>query len=183
MTRAVIALGSNLGHSDAILRAAVKEIGFVDGTRVVAASAPVESVALTIDGLDESKPLYLNGAAIVETSLEPLALLDELNRIEDELGRVRLERWGDRTLDLDLVVFGDVELDTPRLTLPHPRAHERSFVLEPWAQIQPDAVLPGHGPIASLLARLEDAVAHVDGATVLTAPPAPVALSSHGGTA
>lgn len=170
--RAVVALGSNLGDRDATLRKAVAELSEIDGVAVVAASAPVESVALTSAGLDESKPSYLNAAVLLQTSRSPLDLLDELNRIEDALGRVRVERWGDRTLDLDLIMHGDTILDSPRLTLPHPRARERSFVLEPWLQIDPRAVLPGAGPVRAILDTLTDPVAPVAGATRLTEPPA-----------
>lgn len=170
MTRAVIALGANLGDRDATLRQAVADIAALDGVELVGASVPIESVALTVAGLDESKPTYLNGVVVVSTRRDPAALLDELNRIEDAHGRVRVERWGDRTLDLDLIVFGDVVLDTERLTLPHPRAFERSFVLQPWAQVEPDAVLAGHGPIADLLGRLDDPVAPVAGAAALDVP-------------
>ncbi|WP_082763492.1 2-amino-4-hydroxy-6-hydroxymethyldihydropteridine diphosphokinase [Frondihabitans sp. PAMC 28766] len=166
--RAVVALGANLGDRDATLRAAVAALAATPGVTVLDASVPIESVALTPDGLDESKPAYLNGAALVETTLGPVELLDQLNRIEDDHGRVRLERWGDRTLDLDLVVHGDTVVDTPRLTLPHPRAADRSFVLEPWLQVDPEAVLPGAGPVRGILVGLQDPVAHRAGAARLT---------------
>jgi 2-amino-4-hydroxy-6-hydroxymethyldihydropteridine diphosphokinase len=149
--RAVVALGANLGDREASFRAALEALGDVAGVHVVAVSTPVESIALTLSGLDESKPAYLNAVAVVETTLSPVTLLEALNRIEDDLGRVRVERWGDRTLDLDLIAHGDATLDTPRLTLPHPRAAERSFVLAPWLEIEPDAVLPGAGRVDELL--------------------------------
>ncbi|RKR75703.1 2-amino-4-hydroxy-6-hydroxymethyldihydropteridine diphosphokinase [Frondihabitans australicus] len=168
--RAVVAVGANLGDRDATLRAAVTELAATPGVTVLAASVPVESIALTLDGLDESKPSYLNGAVLVSTTLSALDLLDALNRIEDDHGRVRVERWGDRTLDLDLIVHGDTIVDTPRLTLPHPRAAERSFVLEPWLQVDPGAVLPGHGPVAVLLQGLQDPIAPVAGAPRLDQP-------------
>ena len=166
--RAVVALGANLGDRDATLRAAVAALAETPGVTVSTPPCRSSRSALTLAGLDESKPAYLNGAALVETTLGPVELLDQLNRIEDEHGRVRLERWGDRTLDLDLVVHGDTVVDTPRLTLPHPRAAERSFVLEPWLQVDPEAVLPGAGPVRGILMGLQDPVAHVAGAARLT---------------
>ena len=168
-SKAVVALGSNLGDRDATLRRAVSALRATPEVEVVAASVPIESVALTVDGLDESKPAYLNGAVLLATTLEPVALLDQLNRIENDEGRLRVERWGDRTLDLDLIAYDDVVLDTERLTLPHPRAAERSFVLEPWLQVDPEAEIPGSGPIAPLLAQLSDPVSRVAGAARLDA--------------
>ncbi|MBF4575077.1 2-amino-4-hydroxy-6-hydroxymethyldihydropteridine diphosphokinase [Frondihabitans sp. VKM Ac-2883] len=168
-SKAVVALGSNLGDRDATLRRAVSALRATPEVEVVAASVPIESVALTVDGLDESKPAYLNGAVLLATTLEPEALLDQLNRIENDEGRLRVERWGDRTLDLDLLAYDDVVLDTERLTLPHPRAAERSFVLEPWLQVDPEAAIPGSGPIAPLLAQLSEPVSRVAGAARLDA--------------
>jgi 2-amino-4-hydroxy-6-hydroxymethyldihydropteridine diphosphokinase len=168
--RAVVALGSNLGDRDAILRAAVADIDALPGVDVVAASVPIESVAVTLDGLDDSKPPYLNGVVVIETTLNPEALLTELNRIESEHGRVRLERWGDRTLDLDLIVHGATVQDTERLTLPHPRTAERSFVLEPWLQVDPDAVLPTGEVVADLLALIDEPVRRMAGAAPLSVP-------------
>jgi 2-amino-4-hydroxy-6-hydroxymethyldihydropteridine diphosphokinase len=89
------------------------------------------------------------------TDLAPQQLLRALLHIERVFGRVRTERWGDRTLDLDLIVQGDRVLDEPGLVLPHPRAHERAFVLQPWLEIEPDAVLPGRGRVRHLAAALE----------------------------
>jgi 2-amino-4-hydroxy-6-hydroxymethyldihydropteridine diphosphokinase len=95
---------------------------------------------------------------LVSTSLEPAELLDTLAAIETRFGRVRDERWGDRTLDIDILTFGDRHIDTDRLTIPHPRAWERAFVLAPWVEIEPDAVIPGRGPIVNLLAACGDSV-------------------------
>jgi len=153
---AVVALGANLGdRSETIVAAvaALRELPLVASVRV----APViESVAVKPDGPDEDAPTYLNTVAIVRTRLAPAVLLAHLNRIEAEHGRVRMERWGDRTLDLDLVAYGDVRSDDPRLTLPHPRAADRAFVLEPWLALDPDAVLPGRGPVAHLARALSE---------------------------
>jgi len=168
--RGVVALGSNLGDRDELLRDAVAALAATPGVTVTAASSPVSSVAVTLDGPDESKPTYLNAVALVETALDPLALLDALQTIEHEHGRVRAERWGDRTLDLDLVQLGDLELDTERLSLPHPRAAERAFVLEPWLQVDEEARLGRRGPVADLLAALPDRTRPVPGATGLLEP-------------
>ncbi|GGK99887.1 2-amino-4-hydroxy-6-hydroxymethyldihydropteridine diphosphokinase [Curtobacterium luteum] len=162
MSRAVIALGANLGDRGSTLRAAASAIAALPGVRPVAASREVESVAVTLAGRDESKPRYRNAVVVVDTDLEPQALLDALHGIEDEHGRTREVRWGDRTLDLDVVAIDDLALDTDTLTVPHPRAAERAFVLAPWADADPEAVLPGAGPVAELLAALGDDTERVD---------------------
>lgn len=154
---AVVALGANLGDRTATLDAAVAELGGLPETSLMVASRWHDSVALTPEGPDPEKPPYLNGVAVLRTRLAPHALLHELRRLELAHGRDRsaaAPRWGDRTLDLDLIVHGDARLETPELTLPHPRAHERDFVLRPWLEVRPDAVLPGQGAVAQLLARL-----------------------------
>ena len=147
---AVIALGSNLGDREDNLRAAVADIAAIDGVTVDAASGIVESHAWKPAGVDEDAPNYLNAVVLVRSALLPEQLLDELNRIEAEHGRVREKRWGDRTLDLDIVTFGSMRVTSDRLTLPHPRAADRAFVIVPWLQVQPDARLADHGPIAAL---------------------------------
>lgn len=155
---AVIALGSNLGDREATLREAVREINALDGVVVSAASDIVQTPAWKIEGVDEEAPAYLNAVITVRSALDPEALLDALNRIEHEHGRVRTERWGDRTLDLDIVSFAGEQVSTERLTLPHPRAAVRGFVLAPWVQVEPDAELPGLGRIDALLAQTSDDV-------------------------
>jgi 2-amino-4-hydroxy-6-hydroxymethyldihydropteridine diphosphokinase len=162
VSRAVIALGANLGDRGSTLRAAARAIAALPGVRPVASSREVESVALTLDGLDDTKPRYRNGVVVVDTDLTPDALLDALHGIEDEHGRTREVRWGDRTLDLDVVAIDDLRLDTATLTVPHPRAGERAFVLAPWLDADPGAVLPGAGPVADLLAALGDDTERVD---------------------
>ncbi len=147
---AVIALGSNLGDREANLRRAIGAIDGIDGVAVTAASGIVESRAIKPEGVDAAAPSYLNAVALIESELPPEPLLDELNRIETEYGRVRHERWGDRTLDLDIVAFGGLTLESERLTLPHPRAWQRAFVIVPWLQVDPDAVLAGHGRVEAL---------------------------------
>jgi len=153
----VIALGSNLGDREGTLAFALRSIDAVEGVSVLRASRAFESVALKLSGADPDAPRYRNAVAIVRTGLEPHALLDELQRIEAEHGRQRRERWGDRTLDLDLIAYGDLRLDDERLVVPHPRAAERDFVLAPWLDADPGAVLPGRGPVRELLEALPDA--------------------------
>ena len=149
---AVLALGSNLGDREATIREAVLEIDALPGVKVLKASGLVETPALKPDGVDLDAPAYLNAVISVRSALGPAELLHELQGIERGLGRVRGVRWGDRTLDIDIVAFAGLAIDEPDLTVPHPRAHERAFVLAPWLQIEPDAALPGHGSVAGLLA-------------------------------
>ncbi|TPW71629.1 2-amino-4-hydroxy-6-hydroxymethyldihydropteridine diphosphokinase [Schumannella sp. 10F1B-5-1] len=152
---AVIALGANLGEREQTIRQAVAQIESTEQIDVLAVSPLYETTAITLDGPDPDKPGYLNGVALVTTTLDPETLLDVLEGIERAHGRERTERWGDRTLDLDIVDFGGLTRDSDRLTLPHPRAAERDFVLRPWLDIDPDAQLPGEGRVAELLARLD----------------------------
>ncbi len=152
---AVIALGSNLGDREAIFAAALREIAETPGIELEAISSFHETPALRPWGIDPSAPAYLNAVALVSTTLGPDELLDRLNEVERAHGRVRDERWGDRTLDLDIVAMGDRTVDTERVTLPHPRAHERDFVLRPWLEVAPDALLPGHGAVRDLVAALD----------------------------
>lgn len=152
---AVIAVGSNLGDRAATFEAAVRAIAEADGVEVTAISTPIETVAVKLDGEDPDAPAYLNGVVLVRTTLAPRRLLQLLNGIERDHGRVRGERWGDRTLDLDIIDYAGMRSSADDLTLPHPRAHERTFVLRPWAEVAPDAVLPGRGRVADLLAALD----------------------------
>jgi 2-amino-4-hydroxy-6-hydroxymethyldihydropteridine diphosphokinase len=139
----VLSLGSNLGDREATLRDAVAAIAGVDGIRVVAASGLVETPALKPHGVDEDAPAYLNAALALRTRLSPEQLLDVIGGIERDHGRVREERWGDRTLDVDIVAWGGRRVQSERLTIPHPRAASRAFVLAPWLEIEPDAELDG----------------------------------------
>jgi len=164
---AVIALGSNLGDREALLREAVLAIGRIDGVRLWGASGIVESAALKPAGVDASAPAYLNAVVGVHTSLTPVRLLEELQGIETRLGRVRTERWGDRTIDLDLITMGEQRMETAELTLPHPRAAERAFVLVPWLELQPAAHLVGIGPVASLARAATDVVTPFPAAPLL----------------
>jgi dihydroneopterin aldolase/2-amino-4-hydroxy-6-hydroxymethyldihydropteridine diphosphokinase len=153
-THVVVALGANLGDREATLDAAVDSLRRLHGFAVDAVSASLRSVAVTPTGPDPSKPAYVNRVLVGRTALPPAALLAALLRIEAVHGRVRAERWGDRTLDLDLIVHGDLQVEEPGLVLPHPRAAERDFVLLPWLEIEPDAVLPGRGRVRHLAAAL-----------------------------
>jgi 2-amino-4-hydroxy-6-hydroxymethyldihydropteridine diphosphokinase len=150
VTRAVIAVGANLGDRDETIAAAVADLAAIAGVTVVAESPLVSTVAVTESGPDESHPAYLNGVVIVETDISAHTFLAMLHDIELRHGRVRAERWGDRTLDLDLIVYGDL-IENGNLVVPHPRAHERRFVLEPWLAVDSDAIIPGRGFVRDLV--------------------------------
>lgn len=158
MSRAVIAFGANLGDREATIDAAARALADAEGVELVAVSPIYETPALKTTGVDHDAPGYLNGVLVVETVLEPHALLDVLQGIEHEQGRVRAERWSDRTLDLDLIDVDGLELADERLELPHPRAWQRAFVLQPWLDVDPDAVLAGRGSVAALRAEASDQV-------------------------
>ncbi|MGF3056125.1 2-amino-4-hydroxy-6-hydroxymethyldihydropteridine diphosphokinase [Microbacterium sp. YY-01] len=155
---AVVALGSNQGaRRDTVHEAveAIRRLPLVDGVRV---SELIETVAVRPDGPDPEAPRYVNAVALVTTRLAASVLLGMLHAIEDKYGRVRTEKWGDRTLDLDLITFGDERSDHEHLMVPHPRAAERLFVLEPWLSLDPDAAIPGIGRVDDLVARLKGSV-------------------------
>jgi 2-amino-4-hydroxy-6-hydroxymethyldihydropteridine diphosphokinase len=158
MTRAVIAFGANLGDREATIASAARALAEAPDVTLVAVSPVYETPAITDAGVDRDAPAYLNGVAIVETSLEPHSLLDVLQTIEAGHGRVRNEHWGDRTLDLDLIDFGGRVFIDERLELPHPRAWQRAFVLQPWLDVEPEAVLAGYGPVAELRLAAHDEV-------------------------
>ncbi|MHB1064778.1 MAG: 2-amino-4-hydroxy-6-hydroxymethyldihydropteridine diphosphokinase [Georgenia sp.] len=155
--RAILALGANLGEAVATLRAAVGSLARAEGLRVTGVSPLARTAPVLAPGQDP-QPDYLNAVVVATTTLAPLELLALAHRIEAEHGRRRDERWGARTLDVDLVAVGDAVAATPELTLPHPRAHERAFVLLPWARTDPAAVLPGPegGLVAALAAGAAD---------------------------
>lgn len=152
--RAYIGLGSNLGDRETAIRRAVGYLDEVDGIVVTAMSALRE----TDPWGPVEQPPFLNGAVAIDTGLDPRVLLDVLLEVERRLGRDRGEaskRWGPRTIDLDLLLYGDLYVDEPGLTVPHPRLHERRFALEPLADLAPSLEIPGKGPISALLAELE----------------------------
>jgi 2-amino-4-hydroxy-6-hydroxymethyldihydropteridine diphosphokinase len=144
---AVVSLGSNLGDRRANLRAGVELLESRFALRAVSPVYETDPV-----GTDE-QPAYLNVVALVETD-DAEALFNAAQDAEQLRGRLRSGRWAPRTLDVDLVAVGELRSADPRLTLPHPRAHERAFVLVPWLDVDPEAVLPGHGPVRRLVERL-----------------------------
>lgn len=152
MARAFIALGSNLGDREAAIRAAVAELDATGGVEVVAVSSLEETEPV---GYLE-QPRFLNGAAELRTELTPRALLELLLSVEARFGRDRSAGppQGPRTLDLDLLLYDAERLEEPGLELPHPRLHERLFVLRPLAELDPALEVPGKGPIQGLLAGL-----------------------------
>jgi 2-amino-4-hydroxy-6-hydroxymethyldihydropteridine diphosphokinase len=149
--RAYVGLGSNLGDRESTIRRAVALLDEAPGVDVLAVSTLRE----TEPWGPVEQPAYLNGAVELETGLGPRELLDVLLEVERSLGRVRAERWGPRTIDLDLLLHGDAVVDEPGLTLPHPHLHERRFALEPLAELAPDAVVPRRGQVVDLLRALD----------------------------
>jgi 2-amino-4-hydroxy-6-hydroxymethyldihydropteridine diphosphokinase len=150
--RAYIGVGANLGDREVTMRAALAALDATPGIRVVAVSSFRETDP--VGYVDQ--PRFLNAAAALDTELDARGLLDALLSVERGLGRTREgPRYGPRTIDLDLLLFGDAELDEPGLTVPHPRLHERAFVLEPLAELDPGLVVPGRGPLGNLRRKLE----------------------------
>ena len=148
MTRAYVGLGANLGDRERTLRAAVDALAAEEGIEVVSVSTLRETEPV---GVGE-QPRFLNGAVELETTLTARELLDRLLAVEQRFGRVRIPgEHGPRTLDLDLLLYGDEVIDEPGLTVPHPRLHERRFVLEPLAELAPGLLVPGRGDMESLL--------------------------------
>jgi 2-amino-4-hydroxy-6-hydroxymethyldihydropteridine diphosphokinase len=156
-TRCVVALGTNSGDRDTEAFTALADIRATEGFRVVAHSSVHETVALTEHGPDPSAPPYLNQVILVDSAWSPEKTLEALMVIEQAHGRIRSgNRYENRTLDLDLICYGDVVSHSETLTLPHPRAHERRFVLAPWHEVDANAVLPGKGSVSDLLHALPD---------------------------
>jgi 2-amino-4-hydroxy-6-hydroxymethyldihydropteridine diphosphokinase len=151
VTVAYIGLGANVGPREVTLLRAIDLLAEADDVEVLEVSQLRETDPVGM----VDQPSFLNGAARIDTSLSPRALLELLLRIERSLGRVREERWGPRTVDLDLLVYGDLTVDEPGLRVPHPRLHERRFALEPLAELDPELVVPGRGPVRQLLLTLE----------------------------
>ena len=149
MTRAYVGLGANLGDREATLRSAVDALAAEEGIEVVAVSTLRDTEPVGVVG----QPRYLNGAVALDTRLSARELLDRLLAIEQRFGRVRVAgEHGPRTLDLDLLLYGDERIDEPGLAVPHPRLHERRFVLEPLAELDPGLAVAGHGSVAELIA-------------------------------
>jgi 2-amino-4-hydroxy-6-hydroxymethyldihydropteridine diphosphokinase len=156
---AVISLGSNLGNRLETLQGAVDALEDTPGVRVKAVSPVYETEPWGVE--PGSQPSYFNAVVVLKTTLPPASLLERAHAVEEAFHRVRDERWGPRTLDVDIVAYADVTSDDPGLTLPHPRAHERAFVLAPWHDVDPEARLPGRGTVAELLSVItREGVAH-----------------------
>ena len=147
--KAVISLGANIGNPEEQMQLAIAMLH--EATDVVALS----SIYKTEPVGGPEQPNYLNAICIAESDLPAADLLALLHGIEKTLGRERIERWGPRTIDLDLIQYGTILSNAEELELPHPRAHERKFVLEPWFEIEPDAILLTHGKISELLEQLQ----------------------------
>ena len=147
MNTAFIALGANLGDPAATVKAAFAALANLPDSRIVHCSSLYRTAPV---GITE-QPEFVNAVAQLETDLAPESLLDALLEIEQRFGRIRAERNGPRTLDLDLLLYGDQFVSLPRLTLPHPRLHLRAFVLQPLAEIAPDLKIPGRGTVAAWL--------------------------------
>ncbi len=147
MTRAYVGLGANLGDRESTIRRAVELLPDVAAVSTLRETDPVGYL---------DQPSFLNGVAALETELPPRELLERLLDVERELGRTREgPRFGPRTIDLDLLLYGETEIDEPGLTLPHPRMHERRFVLEPLAELDPALVIPGRGSLRDVIAALD----------------------------
>jgi 2-amino-4-hydroxy-6-hydroxymethyldihydropteridine diphosphokinase len=165
--RVVIAMGGNLGDRLENLQGGLDALFDTPGLTFVAVSPVFETVPVG----GPPQPAYLNAVLIARTALPARAVLDRCHSVEAAFGRARTQVWGPRTLDLDLIIYGDEVSDDPELTLPHPRAHERVFVLAPWYAADPQAYLPGRGRVADLLAatgmdgvtRLDSSVLHPPG--------------------
>ena len=147
MNTAYVALGANIGDPTATVLAAFAALANLTDSRVVHTSSLYRTAPVGLT----NQPDFINAVAMLETGLAPEELLDALLDLEARFGRVRRDRNGPRTLDLDLLLYNDIELDLPRLTLPHPRLHLRAFVLHPLAEIAPGLVIPGRGSVAAWL--------------------------------
>ena len=153
MARAFIGLGANLGERERTLRHALEIVDDLEGVAVAAVSSFRETEP--VEYLDQ--PRFVNAAAALTTELPPLALLHALLDVERELGRTRAgPRYGPRTVDLDLLLYDDIVLAEPGLSIPHPRLHERRFVLEPLVELDPHLIVPGRGAAAEILRDLRD---------------------------
>ncbi|MDT9680931.1 2-amino-4-hydroxy-6-hydroxymethyldihydropteridine diphosphokinase [Streptomyces sp. TRM76323] len=147
---AVLSLGGNLGNRLENLQGAIDALEDTPGVRVKAVSPVYETEPWGVE--PDAQPPYLNAVVVVKTTLPPSSLLERAHAVEEAFDRVRTERWGARTVDVDIVTYADEVSDDPALTLPHPRAHQRAFVLRPWLDVEPEAQLPGAGRVADLLA-------------------------------
>lgn len=154
MARVFIALGSNLSNPVSQLQQAIQSLGRLEQTSLISTSSFYRSLPMG----PPDQPDYINAVVCLETALEPLPLLDSLQHIEQQQGRVRTgERWGPRKLDLDILLYDEQIISNDRLIIPHPGLHERSFVLYPLQEIAPELEIPGHGQLARLVAKCDKA--------------------------
>ena len=144
-TKAYLALGSNLGDRLEHLRSAVRQLSDTGGIDVARSSRVYET-----EPVGPPQPPYLNAVVEIRTDLEPAELLAAIRAVEETLGRVRGERWGPRTIDVDILTFDEATIDEPDLVVPHPRMHERGFVLVPLGELEADPMLPGDRRLATL---------------------------------
>ncbi|MFG2736258.1 2-amino-4-hydroxy-6-hydroxymethyldihydropteridine diphosphokinase [Streptomyces carpaticus] len=151
---AVLSLGSNLGNRLETLQGAIDALEDTPGLRVKSVSPVYETEPWGVAPGTQST--YFNAVVVVKTTLPPASLLERAHAIEEAFERVRDERWGPRTIDVDIVSYQGVVSEDPELTLPHPRAHERAFVLVPWHDVDPAAEVPGQGRVADLLSALPE---------------------------
>ena len=165
----VLALGSNLGDRQDILQGGVDAIAGIEGVRLTGVSPVYETVPVG----GPPQPDYLNAVVLAEVTIPSRDLLDRLHEVEAAFDRIRLVRWGPRTLDIDIITVAGERSDDPDLTLPHPRAHERAFVLAPWLDVDEAAELAGHGAVARLLAALDSSGVRRRDDLVLRVPGAP----------
>lgn len=165
IAKVVFSLGSNLGDSETLLQQAVDAINETPDVIVVDVSPVYRTKPL---GPVSDQPDFLNLVVVAESTLEPLTLLDRANAIEKAYGRVRDESGGPRTIDIDIIMVGR-RMSEGDIELPHPRAHERAFVLVPWLDIDPQAELAGYGPISELVARMDTSVVVPTAITVVAA--------------
>lgn len=149
--RYVISVGANLGDAIGSVQAALANVPL----RLHSADQQSSALYSTSPVGGPAQADFVNAVIVIDSPLTPEQVLRELQRLEQEARRVRDVRWGPRTLDLDIITAGDSRSDDPDLTLPHPRAHERGFVLIPWLEVEPKAELSGHGPVGDLIARLD----------------------------
>ncbi|WP_293707217.1 MULTISPECIES: 2-amino-4-hydroxy-6-hydroxymethyldihydropteridine diphosphokinase [unclassified Stenotrophomonas] len=149
MVLACVGLGANLGDAQATLRAAINALAVLPQTRLLAASRLYRTPAWG----NEAQPDFINAAVALETDLPAPVLLEQLLATEQQFGRVRQEgqQWGPRTLDLDLLLYGEQVIDLPQLQVPHPYLHQRAFALLPLAEVAADACIPGHGTVRDAL--------------------------------
>ncbi|MUV15092.1 2-amino-4-hydroxy-6-hydroxymethyldihydropteridine diphosphokinase [Noviluteimonas gilva] len=152
--QACVGLGANLGDAVAAVQGALQALDALPDTRVISASRLYRTPAWG----KTDQPAFVNAAALLETTLDARTLLDQMLQIERDWGRDRAgdgsDRWGARTLDLDLLLYGDAAIDEPGLRVPHPHLHERAFALVPMVEIAPDIVIPGHGRASDIVAAM-----------------------------